>query len=79
MPARPNRDFKFGVRELAPAFGAGTICGEKSGGKPPHSKAAPHLCLFNLPPADHIVAARSGASVMTKQELQIVPAGTHQP
>jgi hypothetical protein len=26
------------VRELAPAFAAGTICGEQSGGKPPHSK-----------------------------------------
>jgi hypothetical protein len=26
------------VRELAPAFGLGTICGEQSGGKPPHSK-----------------------------------------
>jgi hypothetical protein len=28
----------FGVRELAPAFGLGTVCGEESGGKPPHSK-----------------------------------------
>jgi hypothetical protein len=29
----------FGVRELAPVFGSGTICGQQSGGKPPHSKA----------------------------------------
>ena len=28
---------KFGVRELAPALGSGAICGEQSGGKPPHS------------------------------------------
>jgi hypothetical protein len=75
------------VRELAtrlsspksPAFGSGTICGEKSGGKPPHSKAAPYLCLSNLGLAEHIVVARSGASMMTKQNFQTVPAGTHQP